>query len=145
MTSRIRHGESQTKLYRIWKAIRERCANLKHISYQWYGKKGISVCREWLEYIPFRDWALVNGYREGLTIDRIDGNGNYEPNNCRFVPMAINRRNQSSVKLNQNDVDLIRKKHTTGNYSHMQLAKEYNVSKTHITSIVNFKKWKDLN
>lgn len=94
------HGKSHTRLYRVWLGMRERCYNPHHISYQYYGARGIIVCQEWDDYLTFENWALSHGYdtsasRGECTLDRIDVDGNYEPANCRWVPMReqnINRR-----------------------------------------------------
>jgi hypothetical protein len=92
------HGYSnKEKLYGDWKGIKNRCYTPTHIRYKNYGGKGIRVCEEWKnDYLSFREWALHNGYEEGLTIDRIDVNGNYEPSNCRW----ITRKEQSYNKTN---------------------------------------------
>jgi len=94
-----KHGQSNTKLYFVWNSMRQRCRNYKTINYKNYGEKGITYCKEWEEFEPFYDWALKNGYREGLSIDRIDVNGNYEPSNCRWVTMKIQQNNRSNNRL----------------------------------------------
>ena len=81
-----KHGASNTKLYHVWLSIKDRCYNSKCKYYKYYGSKGIAVCDEWLhDFATFRDWAFSNGYREGLTIDRIANNNNYEPSNCQWL------------------------------------------------------------
>lgn len=94
-----KHGQSHTKLFYVWHSMKNRCENPKHKSYEDYGAKGISVCEEWHDSTKFFKWALRNGYEEGLEIDRINVNGNYEPNNCRWVNRTQNANNKSNNKL----------------------------------------------
>lgn len=89
------HGMSNKRIYRIWQAMRNRCGNPNKPDYKYYGGRGISVCEEWKNsFEPFYKWAMSNGYNDTLTIDRIDVNGNYEPNNCRWVTMAEQNKNK---------------------------------------------------
>lgn len=86
----------KTRLYRVWCSMKERCNNPHHKSFAHYGGKGIQVCTEWSEsYSAFKEWSESHGYHQGLTIDRIDGNGGYAPNNCRWVTFAVQNRNYS--------------------------------------------------
>jgi hypothetical protein len=94
------HGETNTRLYNIWTNMKQRCYNVKHKAYPNYGSRGITVCNEWLHnYIAFRDWAMENGYRDDLTIDRIDNDEGYSPNNCRWATMIEQAQNKRPRKL----------------------------------------------
>lgn len=96
---RITHGKSNTRLYRIWKAMIQRCYKKYCTNYKYYGGRGVRVCNEWLnDNTMFFDWAINNGYKEGLTIDRIDVNGNYGPSNCRWITTKQQNRNKRSNK-----------------------------------------------
>lgn len=96
------HGDSHQRLYNIWLGMKARCFNEKDYHYKWYGGRGISMDKQWVNnYKSFKEWALSNGYNDKLTIDRINPNGNYEPLNCRWVDMKVqsnNRRNNRKIK-----------------------------------------------
>lgn len=95
-----KHGHSYEKIHRVWYGIIERCYSELHKSYHEYGGRGITVCDEWKnDFQAFYDWAMSNGYKEGLQIDRIDNNGNYDPKNCRFVTASENCRNRRTARI----------------------------------------------
>lgn len=95
MASATKHGESKTKLYRVWSVMRDRCYRIASRGYRYYGAKGVRVCGEWKDsFISFKKWALANGYSDGLTLDRIDPHGNYEPSNCRWAGWDIQNNNK---------------------------------------------------
>lgn len=94
------HGGSYTRIYWVWRAIRDRCESPKNSHYLYYGGRGIKLCAEWRNsFESFRDWSDANGYAAGLQIDRIDLNGDYHPQNCRFVTRTVNARNKSNSRF----------------------------------------------
>lgn len=94
------HGLSKNRIYGIWGGIKNRCLNKNEPIYCRYGGRGITVCDEWRnDFTSFYNWSIENGYREDLTIDRIDNNGNYEPSNCRWVTMKEQCSNRSSTRI----------------------------------------------
>ena len=95
------HNMSKTRLYNIWTLMKGRCFNEKSSGYKNYGARGITVCDEWLKFENFYEWAMNNGYREDLTIERKNNDGNYEPSNCKWADLrtqANNRRNWGEVE-----------------------------------------------
>jgi hypothetical protein len=102
----MKHGLTKTKLHKVWKKMIERCRYSTETNYKNYGGRGIKVCDEWNNsFMTFYEWAIQNGYNEDhkhgeCTLDRIDVNGNYEPNNCRWVDMHIQLANRRKYKTN---------------------------------------------
>lgn len=98
--AKSKHGQSESRLYAIYKNMKARCLNVNNRYYKNYGGRGITVCDEWKNsFESFYDWAMDNGYREDLTIDRIDVNGNYEPSNCRWATMKQQNRNRRNSRM----------------------------------------------
>lgn len=97
------HGKSRIPLYSVWNDMKYRCENPHAYNYNNYGGRGIKLCDEWHEFEPFYEWSMNNGYEKGLSIDRIDNSGDYEPDNCRWVDMKIQGRNRrTNVYLTYN-------------------------------------------
>jgi hypothetical protein len=99
-TQRSQHGYHGTRIHRIWSAMKRRCQNKNQIAYPQYSGRGITVCDNWQQFTSFLEWALSHGYTDGLTLDRLDSNGNYEPSNCRWASyqeQGKNRRNAITV------------------------------------------------
>lgn len=85
----MKHGLSRSKLYHVWLMMKQRCYNSRNKDYKDYGARGITIYEEWInDFKVFHKWAISVGYEEGLTLDRINPNGNYEPNNCRWITNA---------------------------------------------------------
>ena len=88
------HGMYQSRLYGIWEGMKYRCNNPKSDAYKYYGGRGIKICDEWDKFVPFYNWAMKNGYSDELTIDRIDNDKGYSPDNCRWATMKQQVQNR---------------------------------------------------
>lgn len=99
MAARSIHGLGGTKLYHVWQNMIDRCQNPKHKSYKNYGANGIHVCDQWLSVTAFADWAFANGYREGLTLERIDNAEGYSPDNCIWADRYVQNNHTSRNHL----------------------------------------------
>jgi|SRR3972149_3562308 len=140
----MKHGGSYTKLYDSWGHMKQRILNPNNKSFKDYGGRGITICPEWTnDYIAFGDWALNNGYKEGLEINRINNNGNYEPSNCNFVTHSENMRNQRKTILTMEIANEIRNLWNTGNYTQQELADKFGISQVLISLIINNKRWEN--
>lgn len=101
------HGMTRTKIYQTWLNMRNRCNRPGSRCWENYGGRGISVCQEWQKsFVSFYEWALNSGYKDELSLDRIDVNGNYSPENCRWITNAEQQRNKSnSIHVSYNGQD----------------------------------------
>lgn len=97
------HGKSNTRLFRIWSGIKTRCYTESSTSYKKYGSKGITMCDEWKDdFQAFYDWSITHGYSDDLSIDRIDGDKGYSPDNCRWTDIYTQNRNRTFRKVEKN-------------------------------------------
>lgn len=95
----LKHGLRNTRLYRIWANIKTRCYNENDPHFERWGKRGIKMCDEWRnDFKVFYDWSMSHGYSDEFTIDRIDNDGNYEPQNCRWTTIKEQNKNKRNVK-----------------------------------------------
>lgn len=131
--TRTTHGKSKTKFYHMYRTMITRCENPNHKNYADYGGRGISVCNEWRDsFEVFEKWSMGNGWKPGLTIDRIDNNGNYEPENCRWVNhhiQGLNKRNNCLITINGRTQTL------------QEWANETGINRTTIASRIHRSKW----
>lgn len=118
------HGQSRTRLYKIYKGIRDRCLNKSSLLYERYGAKGISLCDEWMDFDAFYEWSRINGYADNLTIDRIDNDKGYHPDNCRWTTHSIQGQNRKTC-LTVDQVKEIKKLLSCG-VTYKEIAKRFN-------------------
>lgn len=102
------HGQSRSRLYRIWSNIKTRCKNANAENYEYYGGKGIAICEEWSKtFQAFYDWSIANGYKDDLTIDRKDSDGDYCPENCQWITQSENATRANAKRwANSSGIDV---------------------------------------
>ena len=129
---------SKHPLYRKWAGMIARTENKKGIRYHRYGGRGIVVCKEWRnDFMSFYNWAINNGWSDGLTIDRIDVDGNYEPSNCQLITMKENNiKDRKVTMLNKFKKEEILKRYQSENITVTKLASEYGTYKKAISDII---------
>lgn len=150
---RFLHGHARNSetlpLYTIWGNMRARCYCPSNSMFHCYGGKGIRVCDEWRnDFVNFFNWAIANGWRpnerhERLSIERRDNNKDYEPSNCCFIPLSLQGRNRYTNKLTMKKVRTIRACYNAGLATKAELARRYNITRTHMSQIVLNRLWKE--
>lgn len=139
------HKLSHTKIYQQYYGMRKRCEYPKHKEFDRYGGRGISVCEEWKEsFENFYNWAINNGFNDGMTIDRINNDGNYSPDNCRFITLSEQQNNKSNsifLTYKDNTYGLKKWSEITG-ISYGALLRRYHINSDPENVL---KGWEDLN
>jgi len=126
----------------VYRSMKRRCCDPRHRSYSRYGGRGITICAEWLSgFDAFHRWARDNGHRPGLQLDRINNDGPYAPENCRWVSPAVNMRNSSNAKLDEQRVRLIRARLDDG-IGQREIARRFGVTQSTVSNIHTGKIWK---
>lgn len=144
---RATHGLSHHPLYSVWCGMKRRCNNPNEEKYPRYGGRGIKVCKEWKEdFKKFYDWAIENGYKKGLQIDRIDNDGNYEPSNCKWETVQKNTQHTSRIKLTPEDVMDIRncKLLFRDDISNKEIGNAYGINPNTVAQIINYQTWQNI-
>lgn len=139
-----KHGllKGNRRLYFVWNSMKQRCLNPNNKEYKYYGGRGISVCDEWIKFEQFYNWAKENGYQDNLTIDRIDNDKYYCPENCRWVTHEVNCQNRRR-NLGHNKVLEIREKFKNG-AGVSSISKEYGIEESSIRRIKNRETYKNI-
>jgi hypothetical protein len=123
------------KLYQVWASMRKRCNSEKDINFSKYGGRGISVCADWnTSFKSFYEWSINNGYNVGLSIDRINNDGNYAPENCRWTTFSVQAKN-TRRSLGETKAELVKKDLKLNDRTMSELAKKYNTSLSTIKRI----------
>lgn len=126
--------------YISWRTMKNRCLNKNYHDYCRYGGKGITIDPKWMDFKNFlNDMGLKSS--PNLTLERINNDGNYEPGNCKWATKIEQSRNRKSTILNQEKADRIRELWKTTNYSHKEISKIFDISRSHVTRIINHIYW----
>lgn len=142
--SELKQYRATNGLSSTYRAMMKRCFNPRHRSYPRYGGRGITVCAEWrLSFDTFYRWAVSSGHQPGLQLDRIDNDGPYEPDNCRWVSPSVNMQNSSNAKLHSTEIPTIRELLREGKSQH-DIARSFGVVPSVISNIRRGSSWSNV-
>lgn len=137
--------DGDKNLFWVWHGIKARCLNPNHSTFYRYGGRGISVCKQWLNDSKlFFDWALSNGWSKGLTVDRINNDGDYSPENCRIVSHAENCQNRSNNKLTLKKTTEMRRLNSEYGVTPSELGKMFGVTNATAGKVIHRKIWQEV-
>ncbi len=138
----LRIKKEFNNLYGVWGSMKKRCYTSTCEAYKYYGGRGIRICEEWKNnFKKFYEWAIKNGHKRGLTLDRRNNDGNYEPSNCRFVTRVENNRNKPNIKLDIEKVKVIKQLLKEGELSQEKIGTIFGVHNVTISKIKLGKLW----
>lgn len=139
-----RHGHARdgkrSTLYRRWTSMKDRCLNPHNNAFSCYGGRGITICSEWMTFPPFAHWALGSGFRKELELDRIDVNGNYAPDNCRWATPQQNIHNRRVTKLSYEITHGVKVLSGAG-FTPSQIARITKLARDNVWQIINGTIW----
>lgn len=137
-----RHGKYDTRLYRIWQGMKNRCHNKKDKKdYPKYGAQGIEVCKEWRgDFTKFYRWAINAGYSDSLVIDRIDNSKGYGPSNCRWASYKNSALNRITTKFNKKDIEKIILYYEKNQVTYREVGEKFNIASSYAWQIINKKR-----
>lgn len=134
--------DAHPKLFWVYHGIKSRCYNRNNTAYHRYGGRGIKMCDEWRnDACKFFEWALSNGWRQGLEVDRVNNDGDYSPSNCQLVSHAVNSRKRSSTKMTYELAGKLREFYRANSFTHAEVAQHFGVSEITAWRILNNKIW----
>lgn len=140
--SNLSHGLSKSRIYRIYRHMVNRCSNSKVDSYPLYGGRGIVVCDEWKRFEPFYEWAMNNGYSEVLSIDRIDNEKGYSPDNCQWSSVVDQARNKRNTVGSEEIASKVRELRANG-VRNKDVSDQLGLSRTTVSDITYHRSWSD--
>lgn len=140
----VRHGFASTRVYRIWAYMIQRCENKNATGFKHYGARGVAIHPEWKDAAVFCKWAMENGYSDNAELDRIDNEGPYSPENCRWVSHQENNQNTRRTKLDAVKVKAARLAFQAGIMNKTEIAAFFGVSRTCVVNAVNKTTWSNV-